>query len=292
MRIIWVVPRQQTSARVAYAQIDTLGGDVPLEGLSEALRASLVSGTRVARYDRTWRLGPVSYSGDNAHGRIGFQSAGAVAEIWDDTQGDFVSIHPPAGQTTPYAIDMRTMRMVFQLRGQTIRPNTFRGNFQGLLREASHHKWLIRLEGIHQPPWEEWLTQIDRLIELRITMKRPNPRYPGKLLEDYLEGAKLAASTIVAKAREGESIDIESSEFLRLALQLAEAYGSYKAVGVVESEGEPTIKKPWSSALEGLAETVVVDQDPETREVRTETLDRALEADQDAPAEAPRQSDG
>ena len=134
MRIIWVVPRQQTSARVAYAQIDTLGGDVPLEGLSEALRASLVSGTRVARYDRTWRLGPVSYSGDNAHGRIGFQSAGAVAEIWDDTQGDFVSIHPPAGQTTPYAIDMRTMRMVFQLRGQTIRPNTFRGNFQGPLR--------------------------------------------------------------------------------------------------------------------------------------------------------------
>ncbi len=281
--------RRETTARLAYAEIDILGGDVPLGGLATALRESLRPGTRVERYDRTWRLGPVVEADGKTHGRIGFQSAGSVAEIWDDTKGDFVAIHPPTGQTTPYAIDMGTMRMVFQLRGQTIKPNTFRGNFQGLLREASHHMWLVRLEGIHQSPWEEWLTEIDRLVELRITMKRPNPRYPGKLLEDYLEGAKLAATTIIAMAREGESIDIESSAFLQQALQLAENYGSYRAVGVVESEGE-SLKQSWSSSLEGQAQTVVVDQDPQSREVNSATLDRALESGQDA--QAPSQGDG
>jgi hypothetical protein len=226
-----------------------LGGEYPLEGIQEALLAALIPGTLVARYDRTWRLGPVRINDSKVYGRIGFQSASAASEIWDEARGDFVEIHPQFGQTTPYAIDLSTMRIVFQVRGQLIKPNTFRGNFQGLLREASGYPWLIRLEGVQQPPWEEWISQIDRLIELNISMHRPNPRYPGKLLEDFFEGAKLGASRVVLKARDTESIDINSSDFLKQSLQLAESYGSYTARGVMEAEdGEATIES-WKSSL-------------------------------------------
>jgi hypothetical protein len=279
-------PQMPTSriapATVAFARIGILHDQPPLEGLEAALIASLVPGTMVERYDRLWRLGPPATEARKLHGKVGYQSAGNLNEIWDDERLDFVGV--PQGQSTPYAIDLESMLIAFQVRGQQIKKNTFRGNFQGLLRQASNHDWIVRLEGVAQLPWEEWLDHIDRLVKLDVTMNRPNPRYPGTLLEDFFEGTKIAAGKLGLKAAEDGSIDIESSEFLKQSLALAENYGHYTAVGAIETPVGRPAKETWKSSLEGEAAHVTVEPDPETRDVPFTSLDEQLDAHSPTPA--------
>lgn len=262
------MPRRSDVAQIAFG--DLFLQQPPLDGIAAALEASLVPGTRVERYDRVWRMGQWSRQQGVVVGRIGFDAVEAT-EIWDDGVQDFVQAPARAGQTSPFAIDPDTLRVAFQLRHKLIRPQTFRGNFQALLRAAADFHWIVRLHGVQQPPWEEWLQRVTRIKRIRVNMQRPNPRFPSKVLEDFFDQAKLAAANLVTTAEQGMSIDVESNEFLRSALENARDYGNYQAEAELPSGETDT----WKSALEGQVETVEVSQEGRS-EVPAETLRETL----------------
>ena len=157
-------------------------------------------------------------------GRIGFDSVGET-ETWDQELRDTSQLPRDAGsELRPFAINTTTesLEFAFQLRGQVIKPNTFRGNFQALLREASGYPWIVKLTGVEQDPLDLWLqTSRTTSPESNCNFTDPNPRYPGKLLEDFFEASKLGAARVVARAQDGESIDFQSEGFLREAIRLA-----------------------------------------------------------------------
>jgi hypothetical protein len=112
---------------------------------------------------------------------------------WDEEARDFVTGRGP-GSTSRFAINTQTFRVVFQLRPGLIAPGTFRYNFQALLNEASPIEWRVRLEGVSQPPWEDWRERVARIVKLTVKMERPNPHFPGDQVERLFEGAKLQAA--------------------------------------------------------------------------------------------------
>lgn len=268
------MPRRRAQTRAAFAQIDFLRGQQPLVGAEAALVESLVPGTKVTRYDRVWHMARFSREDGWIHGRIGFERADQ-GPMWNEAEQDFVEATVLQAQAVPFVIDVPTMRMAFQLRGTTIKPGTFRGNFQGLLNEARpSYRWVVRLEGVQQPPWEEWREIVSRVIELRVHMEKPNPRYPGREVENLFEQSKAAAADLVLKAPENGDINLDA-EFVLQAIQLAQEHGRIAATGVVEEEGQLR-KEPWRSTLEGAVATESVRANPETGEALPEGLREAL----------------
>lgn len=129
---------------VAYGSL--LLDEPPMTGVLAALEESLVPGTAITRYDRTWRFGQwtIVFDGRVIVGRMGFESRDAPTEVWDENAKDFRVAHPRLGQTSQFAINRTTFKIAFQLRGQTIRPQTFRGNFSALIRDAAGYKLEVR----------------------------------------------------------------------------------------------------------------------------------------------------
>jgi hypothetical protein len=212
-------------------------------------------------------------------GRIGYEHADQ-GEQWDEQAQDFVEAEVRRTQSTPFVADMEALRVSFQLKGHDIRPGTFRYNFQALLTEATpDFPWLVELEGALQPPWEVWREFIDRLAAVKVEMQRPNPRYPGEESEALFEKTKAAAATL-ALSSPTESLDVESSEFLRQAIELGANYGNVIYTGVVEGKDKKETST-WQTNLEGEVERHSERIDPQTGEVPPGALKDALEADED-----------
>lgn len=239
----------------------------PLAGVAAALEESLEPGTAITRYDRTWRFGQwtLMLDGQVIVGRMGFESRDAPTEVWNERVKDFRVQHPRLGQTSQFAINRTSLRVAFQLRGQTIRPQTFRGNFLALLREAAGHRWKFDLEGVGQPSWEDWLGGVSRLTKLRVVMRPPNPRFNDEEIESLFEEAKSSAVELALTGGE-DGLDIQSSDFVIHAIEHARQYGTYEATGVVEEEGEE-VKDTWKLSREGEVATAPVPQNPATREI-------------------------
>jgi hypothetical protein len=270
------MPRRKDVAEVAFGWLDLQVP--PLTGVRGALEESLIPGTTVTRYNRTWHLGQRTY-GDVSQriilGRMGFESTDALNTVWDEERKDFVPSHPRLGQTSQFAIDVETLKVIFQLRGQTIRPWTFTTNFVALLREASGgYGWTFQLEGVSQPPWEEWITRVTRLTQLDVKMEFPNPRFNDQRIDELFTETKAAAVELVLK---GEGIEIDSYDFIGHAIEHASNYGTYKAVGILDEAGEQH-KDTWKLSLEGDARKAEVPQDPQTRDISPQALIAALES--------------
>jgi hypothetical protein len=266
------VPRRSSEVKLGFARIKFADGSFApaAPDFNESLEASLEAGKAVVRYERLWRLTRHTTQDEWIFGRLGFEPAGATdaVGVWDEEAKDYRRINP--GQLVRYAIDLEARRVAFELRSAVVRPGTFQGNFQALLNLGAVHHWRVALEGVSQPPWEEWRESISRLTSLTIRMKRPNPRYPGELVEHMFEDAKLAAATLGAK---GDNIDMEDSELLSQAFALAQDYGSISAKGVV---GPEATKDEWRSAEEGRVEQERVYRDPDTQDIPQEEFKRAL----------------
>ena len=241
----------------------------------DELERSLVPGTAVRRYDRLWRMGKWERGGRWITGRMGFEFE-QDQEMWDEKERDFVERAVRFAQTVPFAVDTERMRVAFQLRARTVRPGTFRGNFQALLNEASPFmEWRVVLEGVAQPEWDRWLESVSRLVKLKIHMERPNPRYRGRQVKDVFEASKAAAVDLMLEAPEDGSLDPNAPGFVRQAIEHAEVYGEFDAVAERVERGR-TVREPWRSNLEGAVEKKVVAADPETGEVTPERLREAL----------------
>jgi hypothetical protein len=216
-------------------------------------------------------MGQATESDNFISGRIGFDQVGKT-QRWDNEKKDFVDAQIRAGQTMPFTIDVPTMRLAFQLRGENVKPGTFRSNFEALLNVTGPYQWRVRWEGIQQPPWEEWLEQV-RVEKVDIHMRRPNPRYPGEKVEHLFENAKLAAADLVLEAREDEEINLDE-EFVKQAIELATDYGRITAKGVRTDAARPDT---WNSDREGQVKKTTAPADSITGEVWPEELRKALE---------------
>jgi hypothetical protein len=262
--------RRSKEARVAFARVDFAEDSLAPRDYAAALEDSLTPGKTVVRYERLWRMTRHTTDDGWIFGRIGFENP-ATGEIgvWDEATKDYRSIQP--GQIVRYAIDVGARRVGFELKSGVVRPGTFQGNFQALLNRESPYRWRVHLEGVAQPPWEEWRAWISRLTKVSLKMERPNPRYPGELVEHMFEDAKLAAATIGAS---GDDIDIDDSELLRQAFALAQTHGHIRAEGVVGPEAK---KEEWRSEEEGAVERDTAKRDPDTQEIPPDEFKRVLQ---------------
>jgi hypothetical protein len=236
------------SARVAYALLDFHESRLSPEDWAEALRSSLVPGARVERYGRRWFMAQHADSGRWIAGRLAFEAAGEESGIWDEESKDVRMIDTlgTAVQVVPFVIDTQEHRAAFELRAQTVRPGTFQGNFQALLQKASNLPWRVTLEGVKQPPWEQWRGHVERLVAVWITIQPPNPHSPMEELEEVFDKG-VETATISAL---GDDIDLEGSELLEAAFGHASDYGKITAHGIV-TEGTTRRKEEWQSKEEG-----------------------------------------
>lgn len=235
---------------------------------TEALRSALVPGTSIERHGRTWLMGQVREDGRSIVGRIGFQTAN-IAEIWHPELQDFREDMLPAGTTSPFAIDPERRRVVFQLRPGVIRVHSFTGALQALMNAAEPmHRWRVSQE-VEAVPFEEWIETVDRIVRLRVKVRRPNPHYGDRQrVRDLVEGANARMAQIVWTADPDalDGIDV-TDEFIRETISHAEQYGSYAAAA--ERNDLPVA---WGSDQEAAAEERVVDANPTTREIEPITL--------------------
>jgi hypothetical protein len=263
------MPRRSRQATVGFASVGFAPGAFAAADFSSAIEEDLRPGKYVLRYDRLWRLARHVTDDGWIFGRLGFEYPDTPAVgLWDEDAKDYLRVQP--GQLVRYAIDIEARRVAFELKSQTVRPGTFQGNFQALLNKESPYRWRVMLEGVSQPPWEEWRATIARLTSITIRMKRPNPRYPGDLVEHMFEDAKLAAATIGAR---GDDVDLEDSQLLRESFELAQNYGSINAKGVVAPDGS---KEEWRSSEEGAVEKAKVARDPESQDIPPDEFRRIL----------------
>jgi hypothetical protein len=268
------MPRRRRQARVAFARVylaakPELGEQIPFVGIQGALLESLQPGTRVTRYRRTWHMARYERRGTFITGQIGFDAPTSPA--WSEEMKDFATVRP--AQIAPFAIDLEQMRVAFRLLGTTIKPGTFQGSFQALLNEAkTPHRWTVRLEGVEQPPWEDWRARIERITEISAKLVRPNPHYDFEEIEHVFEDGNVDEATIGGK---GERINTESGFFGAVVGFVLNGYGRLRAKAVrVEAGGERS--DDWNSETERNVRKTTVPVDPETGDVTPEILRRAL----------------
>jgi hypothetical protein len=279
------LPLRAPSGRVAFGRIEPLG----IEGATlpeETLEKALVAGTRIERIRRVWHMGQHHREGPSIVGRIGYESS-SVTELWDDETLDFTADTLRAGLTSPFAIDPKTLRIAFQLRGRDIRPKSFTGALQALLNEASPtERWRVHREFL-DVEFTAWVSQVDRIVALRMVVERPNPHYAGRdRVRAIVEGtnARLADLQLRADEDDLQGIDVTDGLVQEMIEHAAANYGHYSAVA--EQAGEQTA---WNSTQAGATEVHRVAVNPETKEVTGVTLRHELgdlTAEQDAIEEA------
>ena len=125
-------------ARIAFATIVPVGGEQlsffdPTESLDEAIQPA----TQVERYNRIWRMGQIRRDTSWISGRIGYETLGGPAHLWNEDLQDFEEVSLLEGRTSPFSVHLPTRHVAFQLRMPQIKPRTFTGAFQSLLNEAS-----------------------------------------------------------------------------------------------------------------------------------------------------------
>lgn len=256
------------NARISFARIEAISLAEPFPS---AIQKSLKPGTQYERYTRLWRLGQWQENEGLIWGRLGFE-APAMTEVWSEDIVDFEEHAYQGGTTAPFVIDPEDQRVAFQVRPGVIRPTTFTGALQALLNAASdYERWRVYPD-THEVDWPTWLRSVDRLVQLRIRVERPNPHYSDReRVEALIEGTNARMADLVLTAEEeGDGIDINDA-FVAEALAHAEKYGKWGAEG--ERAGQTT---RWRSDETASTAERTIEADPETQEARFEGMVREL----------------
>jgi hypothetical protein len=266
---------EPSAARVAFAVVAAEG----LHYGPQALAASIVAGTSITRYRRLWRMARPTRAGQVIRGRIGFEREGGTAELWDDQAQDFFATRLPEGTTSPFALDLDMHVVAFQLRPGVIRRRTFTGAFEALLNRASTStRWRVT-DLVRHVSWSQWVEDVDRIVELKIRVERPNPRWGGRRrLQRLVEDSGSEVISLAARA----PLDSDAGLNVRQGL-LAEAiehadenYGQRTAIGEMTVEGDKR-RVSWRERAEGMPLETSLPTDPSTSEVPTTALERVVE---------------
>jgi hypothetical protein len=260
-------PLRRGKAALAYIEARTLGAGLD----AEALRRALVPGTRKEHYHREWIMGRITDDAGCILGRIGFHRT-VRGGGWDEEAGDLVPVDREDVVISPFAIDRETLRIAFQTRGNEIKSQSFVGAFQALLDAASPvERWRVYHEKTEEP-FEQWLSRVGRIERVRVRVRRPNPHYTGREVEDFVEGLNAKSAEISARADPDDPQGIDRHDaFLEQMVAHAERYGSYEVVGT-DDEGA---RVEYRSTRH--VEELEVQLDPATGEAPPAELRRALE---------------
>jgi hypothetical protein len=268
--------RRSSVAQIGFAQV-SIFGRAPLDLSSgEALSASLVPGVSRQRYRRIWRMGQWRQDKGVIFGRIGFEGLVGPSERWNAELQDFEPTELYGGYTSPFAIDLATLRVAFQLRSQTIEMTTFTANFAALLNEATDiWRWRVTPD-VRTTDWEAWVHSLSRVTRVDATLLLPNPHFEFDDIEELMEKTNSAALEIIAKADPDDAEGINVGEgFLAHVIEHVKQYGTLKATGET-AQGRQT---EWRKG--GTPERTRAPANPESSEVEFETLREQLEGDEE-----------
>jgi hypothetical protein len=218
-----------------------------------------------------------------AIGRIGYERAGDLAELWDPSVNDFRETRLKEGLTSPFALDLEKFRVVFQLRAGRIQPTSFTGAFRSLLNEAvGKAVWRVTHDVVGET-LDEWIETVRHVDRLEIRLERPNPDYHGRdAIERLIEGTRAEMAKIILDASDEEIRGLNlDDDFVRQAIEHGQAYGKIKAVATVQVQ-QRSREVQWRSEVEGSPKEARVEADPATREALPDELERVLEEPDDS----------
>lgn len=194
----------------------------PLVPLDEYIVDRLSPGRSVTRYSREWIIGKTQRDGDVLSGRIGFRGAEEVAEVYDDRVKDFREVAVPAGLAVQFAVDLAQLRLAVQPRGSAIKLNGLIGAFRALLSEGEH-TWRVSSPG-KKTTYQEWLQTVDKVLEVKLSVRKPNPHYRDTPdLEALLEQAEAEAAKVTLRSDQG--LDMASPFVNQTMVHIAAGYG-------------------------------------------------------------------
>ncbi len=276
------MPRVRT-ARVAFARIlAAREHDDSETQLKQRVLRSLVPGTAIERYGREWRLARFEQVDKTFRdtltandrtvpvivGRIGYQRPGDLTELWDPDRNDFTELRNVEGMTSPYALNLDNLAVIFQLRSSRIKQTSFTGAFQALLNEG-HGDLFWRVEPIVQGvTWTRWEESVRRITHIDIKVTRPNPNYKGRNeLEARVEGANAGLIRYIADARDDsvEGLNVGDTLISEAIEHALDGYGEFRASGTIDTDEGPH-QSLWRSDREGSPLVTDVPIDPAIRE--------------------------
>jgi hypothetical protein len=163
-------------------------------------------------------------------GTLGAESeTGGSTSTWSSKAEDFVTRRVPEGVVTPWAINLDTLRVGFQMK-----PRLDRGAFVRSLRllmneAAGDDLWEVRPD-VRPIDFDAWLQGVDAVHNISVRVDRPNPHYgDNQEVENMIEGSHAEKVRIAA---EGADLSVESSDVIRESIAHADrGYGSYVITG-------------------------------------------------------------
>lgn len=182
----------------------------------------LSPGSSVTRYGREWIIGKTDLEGNLLSGRIGFRGEEGLAEIYDEALKDFREVAVPAGLAVQFVVDLARLRLAVQPRGSAIKLNGLIGAFKALL-SGDGHPWRVTTPG-KKTTYREWLQTVDKVVEVKMSVRRPNPHYRDTPdLEALLEQSDAEAAKVNLRSDQG--LDM-ASPFVNQTMEHIEAgYG-------------------------------------------------------------------
>lgn len=267
-------PADHRTGRVAHAEIEPLGMfAVGVDALLEAL----TTGTRVGvGEDKEWLMARTHFAGAVIFGRLGFERTGDEP-MWDPEAMDIGTRTAERLQVAPFAIDAESLHVVFQIRPPHITAPGFAKALQALMNEASPAaRWRVK-QIERDESYDHWRARAKRVTKISVKVRRPNPHYDQKPVEDLVENlnAKVATLSAAADVDDPQGIDTED-EFLNAMIEHAtERNGEFKAIGE-DADGRPI---SYSSKVKTAEATVPADS--ETGDVPPDVLRNELQAETD-----------
>lgn len=178
---------------------------------------------------------------------------------------------------SPFAIDLRSLDVAFQLRSQTIKRTSFTGALQAVLNEYSGMGYRVEPR-LDESSFPRWLERVENVTRMTFWLEPPNPNWSGRpTLRKVMEGAKANAVKLILEADpevEPEGLDLDS-DIIQEALSHTEEreYGEFQAEGQRRDE-RPTkyISKQHASPPERIVEV-----NPESREASPGAIVGALD---------------
>lgn len=242
------------------------------------VRDAFSPGRRTERYGREWIIGRTSRNADVLTGRIGFRGAEGMAEIWDEEEVNFREVAVPAGLTSPFAVNLRTLQMALQPRGAAITLNGLIGAFRSLLRKDGE-RWNIRSPR-REMTFAQWRESVDLVTSVRFHLKKPNPHWQGTPeLEAVMEQAEAEVAALELSAQQG--IDTSASFVKESQHHVEREYGDARYVGLRgsrTSEPHETVYNTRISSEEESLEVPVGDDGEVSQKDLTSALAEEPEA--------------
>jgi hypothetical protein len=253
---------KQRVANIAFAHVEARTLYPEKTSFGDLLLESMVTGSRIERYQRFWRMGRPSFDQEKGFvsGKIGFQRENGSTELWDDQAKDFVEGTLAIGAASAFAIRISDGRIAFQLRPGNIERQSFAGALEDLLNESGTYDGWKVVADTTPARFNDFVSAVDRVTKVTVRVNRPNPHYGGRdQVEQLIEGAEAEFARLLV---EGNQLATGAGLLSQAINHVAAGYGSMTAEGMNGEE-----KVTYNSKKHGIAPQVQVPLEQGVHEV-------------------------